>query len=52
MATEEDFFPEFYYPDEIATENESNVDVLFISCARPERSQSLSGRSQFLSMRT
>ena len=27
MSSEEDFFSEFYYPDEIATENEGNVDV-------------------------
>ena len=31
----EDFFSEFYYPGEIVTENEGNVDVLSISRALP-----------------
>ena len=29
----EDFFSEFYYPDEIVTETEGNVEVLSISRA-------------------
>ena len=28
MSSEEDFFSEFYYPEEIVTENEGNVEVL------------------------
>ena len=35
MRSEEDFFSEFNYPDEIVTENEGNVEVLFISRALP-----------------
>ena len=33
MRSEEDFFSEFYHPDEIFTENEGNVEVLSISHA-------------------
>ena len=29
MSSEEDFFSEFYYPNEIVTENEGNVEVLY-----------------------
>ena len=29
-GSEEDLFSEFYYPDEIVTENEGNVEVLSI----------------------
>ena len=33
MSFEEDFFSEFYYPDEIVMENEGNVEVsLYFSC--------------------
>ena len=35
MSSEEDFFSEFYYPDEIVTENEGNVEVLSISRTLP-----------------
>ena len=35
MRSEEDFFSEFYYPDEIVTENEVNVEVLSLSHALP-----------------
>ena len=35
MRSEEDFFSQFYYPDEIVTENEGNVEVLSISRALP-----------------
>ena len=35
MSTEEDFFSEFYSPDEIMTENKGNVEVLSISRALP-----------------
>ena len=35
MSSEEDFFSEFYYPDEIVTKNEGNVGVLPISRALP-----------------
>ena len=35
MSCEEDFFSEFYYPDEFVTENEGNVEVLSISRALP-----------------
>ena len=38
MRSEEDFFSEFYYPDEIVTENEGNVEFLSIQCALPIRS--------------
>jgi len=38
MRSEEDFFSEFYYPDEIVTENEGNVEFLSIQCAFPIRS--------------
>ena len=31
----EDFFSEFYYPDEIVTENEGNVKALPVSRALP-----------------
>ena len=31
----EDFFSEFYYPDEIVTENEGSVEVLYISRTLP-----------------
>ena len=31
MRSEEDFFSEFYYPDQIVTDNEGNVEVLSIS---------------------
>ena len=31
MRSEEDFFSEFYYLDEIETETEGNVEVLSIS---------------------
>ena len=31
MSSKEDLFSEFYYPDEIVTENEGNVEVLSIS---------------------
>ena len=31
----EDFLSEFHYPDEILTENESNLEVLSISRALP-----------------
>ena len=31
----EDFFSEFYYPNEIVTENEGNLEVLSILCALP-----------------
>ena len=31
----EDFFSVFYYPDEIVTENEGNVEVLSISQVLP-----------------
>ena len=37
MRSEEDFFSEFYYPDEIVTENEGNVEFLSIQCALPIR---------------
>ena len=30
MRSEEDFFSEFFYPDEIVTEYEGNVEVLSI----------------------
>ena len=30
-SSEEDFFSEFYYPDENGTENKGNVEVLSIS---------------------
>ena len=33
MSSEEDSFSEFYYPDEIVTEFEGNVEVLSISRA-------------------
>ena len=33
MCSEEDFFSEFYCPDEIGTENEGNEEVLSISRA-------------------
>ena len=33
MRSEEDFFTEFYHPDEIVTENEGDVEVLSISRA-------------------
>ena len=33
MRSEEYFFSEFYYPDEIVSENEGNVEVLSISRA-------------------
>ena len=33
MRSEEDLFSKFYYPDEIVTENEGNVEVLSISRA-------------------
>ena len=38
----EDFFYEFYYPDEIVTGNQSNVEVLSISrctCLKPHNKQ-------------
>ena len=35
MSSEEDFFSEFYYPNEFVTENEGNVDVVSISRALP-----------------
>ena len=35
MISEEDFFSEFYYPYEIVTEIEGNVEVLSISLALP-----------------
>ena len=35
MCSEEYFFSEFYYPDEIVTENEGNVEVLSISRVLP-----------------
>ena len=35
MSSKEELFSEFYYPDEIATENEGNVEVLSISQALP-----------------
>ena len=35
MISEEDFFSEFYHPDEIVTENEGNVEVLSFSRALP-----------------
>ena len=35
MSSEEYFFSEFYYLDEIVTENEGNVEVLSISRAWP-----------------
>ena len=35
MSSEEDVFSEIYYPDEIETENEGNVEVLSISRALP-----------------
>ena len=35
MHFEEDSFSEFYYPNEILTENEGNVEVLSISCPLP-----------------
>ena len=35
MRSEEDFFSEFYYANEILTENEGNVEVLSISRALP-----------------
>ena len=35
MRSEEDFFSEFYYPDEIVTENEGIVEVLSTSGALP-----------------
>ena len=35
MRSEKDLFSEFYYPDEIVTENEGNVEVLSISPALP-----------------
>ena len=31
MSSEEDFVSEFYYPDEVVTENEGSVEVLSIS---------------------
>ena len=30
MRSKEDFFSEFYYPDEMVTENEGTVEVLYI----------------------
>ena len=30
MSSEEDVFSDFYYPDEVVTENEGNVDYLHI----------------------
>ena len=30
MRSKEDFFSEFYYPDEMVTENEGTVEVLSI----------------------
>ena len=33
MRSKEDFFSEFYYPDEIVADNEGNVKVLSISRA-------------------
>ena len=38
MHSEEDFFSEFYYPDESETENEGNVELLSFSraCKIPE----------------
>ena len=38
MSSEEDFFSEFYYSDEIVTLNKGNVEVLSISLALPIRS--------------
>ena len=35
MSSEEDFFSEFYYPNEIVTENEGNVEVLSVLHALP-----------------
>ena len=35
MRSEEELFSEVYYPDEIVTENEGNVEVLYISRALP-----------------
>ena len=35
MRSEKHFFSEFYYPDEIVTENEGNVEVHSISRALP-----------------
>ena len=35
MHCEEDFFSEFYYPDDIILGNEGNVGVLSISRALP-----------------
>ena len=35
MRSEKHFFSEFYYPDEIVTENEGNVEVHCISRALP-----------------
>ena len=33
MRSDKDFFSDFYYPDEIVTGNEGNVEVLYISRA-------------------
>ena len=35
MCSEEDFFTEFFYPEEIVTDNVGKVEVLSISCALP-----------------
>ena len=35
MRSEQDFFSKFYYPDEIVTENEANVEVILNSRALP-----------------
>ena len=35
MRSEEDFFSQFYNPDETVSENEGNVEVLPISRALP-----------------
>ena len=35
MHSEEDLFSEFYYPNEMLTENEGNVEVLSISRTLP-----------------
>ena len=35
IMSSEDFFSEFYYPDEIVMENEGSVEVVSISLALP-----------------